>query len=260
MADAVRAMAQEFARDPDSLVFLRLGEQLRHRGDLEAAESVALAGLDRYPDLPEARDLYARVLVDRGHPAEARQVWESILAVEGRYPGAHKGLGFLAYAEGDLDAALDHLETALAADPAEPGVIEALRIVRTTVEEAEAEQVVPAVFERLDATEAGMLLIDRRGRVLGGTLQRDGRSVADEVAAYLTGVTQEAVRAARLLRLGRWEWLIAEGELDNLHVTAPTEDTRLLVMRERSIPPGRLAFLAAKAHDAAREWLEAQRP
>ncbi|PYP33377.1 MAG: hypothetical protein DMD49_03470 [Gemmatimonadetes bacterium] len=42
MADDVKALSAQLAQDPASLVFLRLGELLRQRGQLDAAHRVAL--------------------------------------------------------------------------------------------------------------------------------------------------------------------------------------------------------------------------
>jgi predicted regulator of Ras-like GTPase activity (Roadblock/LC7/MglB family)/Flp pilus assembly protein TadD len=257
--DDLRALSQEFARDPDSLVFLQLGEALRIRGEVEAASRVAQAGLERYPELAEARDLYARILVDSDQPTQAKQVWEGILETQPRFLGAHKGLGFLCFAQGDLDAALDHLESAVAADPTDQGVIQSLRLVREAAEEVYAQPAEPPVFEGLEGADHGLLLIDTQGRPVGGGLRTpSGDDVADEVAAYLTGVSQEADRTARLLELGAWEWVVVEGSEGNLHLTKPTEETCLLVIRDRSVPAGRLSLVAQKANAAARRWLEAQ--
>jgi len=60
MADDIRALSAQLAQDPQSLVFLRLGEALRRKGQLEAALRVALNGLERHPHLADAHDLYAK--------------------------------------------------------------------------------------------------------------------------------------------------------------------------------------------------------
>ncbi len=109
MADDVKNLTAELIRDPHSMVFLRLGELLRTEGQLDAARKVVLTGLERHPDLVDAHDLYARILVDANDLDHARKVWEALLQIDGRHQGAHKGLGFLHYGSGDLDAALDHL-------------------------------------------------------------------------------------------------------------------------------------------------------
>ena len=113
MADDIRAMAAELARDPSSLVFLALGESLRATGQLDQAESVARSGIERHANMPDARDLYARILADRGEFELAQDEWDTALRLDQRHVGAHKGLGFLAFRRGDVNSSLEHLETAL---------------------------------------------------------------------------------------------------------------------------------------------------
>ena len=265
MADDLKTMAAELAADPASLVFLRLGEALRNRGDLDGAALIARTGVEDHPGLAEAHDLYARILVDAGSFEQAEEEWNAVIVLDGRHAGARKGLGFLAYRRGDIDAALDHLELALSVDPTDRSVIEALRTVRNAVEEAPAalaESQPPAdVFAGLEGADHGLLLVDARGSVLGGGL-RDAakREVGAAVAAYLAGVSQEAERSARLLELGDWAWIVAEASGANLFLTQPTPGTLLLMERDRSVPSGRLAILAGKATAAARQWLEVQTP
>jgi tetratricopeptide (TPR) repeat protein len=268
MADDIKEMTAELARDPDSLVFIRLGEALRVRGQIDSASKVAISGLERHPGSVEAHDLYARILVDAGDLERARTVWEAALQIEGRHKGTHKGLGFLYYSRGELDLALDHLELALSADPSDQSVVQALRVVRAAAESVPevVSDVVPEegftaadMFAGLEGGSDGLLLVDERGRVLaGGVRDTAGAPVADAVAAYLAGISQEAERTSRILDLGDWEWLVAEAEGGNVHLTRPTDGTVLLLIRDASVPPGRLALLAAKANDVARTWLEAQ--
>jgi len=258
-------MTAELARDPSSLVFLELGEALRRVGQLDAASRVLVSGLEQHPDLIGGRDLYARVLVDKGEYARAAQVWGTVLERDARHVGAHKGLGFVSFRGGDLDGALEHLELALAADPTDQSVISALRTVRDAAQELQAE-VAPTdagedpLFAGLEGAEQGLLLVDDRGRVLGGRLlDRGGREVSEAVAAYLAGAAQEADRTARMLGLGEWRWIVAEGPEANVYVTPPTPETLLLILRDQSVPSGRLAMLAERAGAVARAWLEGQR-
>ena len=59
MADEIRALSAQLAQDPQSLVFLRLGEALRRKGQLDSATRVAMNGLE----VSEAR--VGRVLFTR---------------------------------------------------------------------------------------------------------------------------------------------------------------------------------------------------
>jgi len=53
-------------------------------------------------------------------------------------------------------------------------------------------------------------------------------------------------------------WLSAEGKHGNVHVSQPSKDALLLVVRDRGVPLGRLAILAQRATGMARRWLDAQ--
>jgi tetratricopeptide (TPR) repeat protein len=259
VTDDVGRLWELVTRDPGSLEFLELGERLRRRGDLESAARVALQGLQRHPELPDAHDVYARILVDMGDEEAAEDEWRLALEREPRHLGALKGLGFLRYRAGDYDAALDHLEAALAVAPRDAGIVRALETVRAAAGAAEA----PAgdrVFSALGGDDEGMLLADLRGRVLGGRVVVRGRGDASErVAGYLAGAVQEAERTARMLGMGSWQWIVTEAAGGNLYATPISADTVLCIVRDRSIPAGRLAMLAERAAAVARRWLEQQR-
>ena len=83
-----------------------------------------------------------------------------------------------------------------------------------------------------------------------------GADVTDAVAAYLAGVSQEAARTVKLLGLGAWSGLSAEGQHGNVHLAHPTPEALLLVVRDRGVPLGRLAILAQRATAMAQRWLE----
>jgi len=98
-----------------------------------------------------------------------------------------------------------------------------------------------------------------RTLLLGGALRNPaGSDVTDAVAAYLAGVSQEAARTAKLLGLGVWTGLSAEGKHGNVHVSQPSKDALLLVVRDRGVPLGRLAILAQRATGMAKRWLDKQ--
>jgi tetratricopeptide (TPR) repeat protein len=259
MNDEIAALTDALTRDPGSLAFLELGEMLRRRGEFEAAVGVSLSGLEHHPDLLEAHDLYARILADVGDVDRAWEVWEGILAREPRHVGALKGLGFLSFGAGDLDSALDRLELALAADPTDPTVVQALMTARAAAEggvPVGSPELADPVFAGLDGAEQGILLVDERGQVLGGGVADErGEDVSEKSAAFLAGAAREAERTARLLDMGYWRWVAAESSGGNVHLSAPAEGSLLMIVRDRSVPSGRLAMLAARAAEAARTWL-----
>ena len=295
MIDDIRRMTAELAADPTSLVFLRLGEALRQAGRLEPAAKVALQGLARYPNLPEAHDLYARVLVDHQDLEGAFDEWDMTLRLDATHGGAHKGLAFLFWRAGDLQSALRHLNAAAKDLPGDAQVAAALTKVQAKLAEAETsaapppEPVVQAKpepevtlagspnirFEVEDESESrrpepardvaaddilnddGLLLVDAGGLRLLGTLARAGEGLADQVAADLAGVSREANRATRLLNLGEWKSIAVETPAANFFLAPPTSETLLLVMRDSSMPMGRVAIGTARAMEAVRKWLEA---
>jgi len=275
MSDDVKALSAQLAQDPDSLVFLRLGELLRQRGLLDAAHRVALNGLERHPHLADGHDLYARILADKRDYERAFDEWDMTLRIAPGHVGALKGLAFLYFKVGDLRQAVAHLETARREAPDDAGVEQALAMVQggDAVGAARGlgmEQAVPVaaaaapldearVFAGLEGAQEGLLLLDASGRVLGGALRdASDTDVTEPVAAYLAGVSQEAARTAKLLGLGTWSGLAAEGRLGHVHLAQPSAESLLLVVRDRSVPMGRLAIIAPRAAQAAQRWLAKQ--
>ncbi len=274
MAEDVKSLSAELARDPNSLVFLRLAELLRQKGQLDPAHRVALTGLERHPHLADAHDLYARILADKHDYERAFDEWDMALRIAPDHVGALKGLAFLYFKVGDVPQAVAHLESAQRIAPDDEGVAQALDLARSGSPPAHAattaspEPLAPnpeplsdaRVFAGLEGAEEGLLLLDLAGQVLGGALKDPGGTdVTAAVAAYLAGVSQEAARTAKLLGLGAWTGVAAEGQRGHVHLTPPTGAALLLVVRERAVPMGRLAIIAQRAAVAARRWLEAQR-
>ena len=279
--DEIRALSAQLAQDPQSLVFLRLGEALRRKGQLDAALRVATNGLERHPHLADAHDLYARILTDKHDYEKAFDEWDMAVRIAPHHTGALKGLAFLYFKVGDIEQAEAHLAAAKRVEPDDPTIEQAFEMIRgghrppspapapTAEPEATAAASTAAVsggaldetrvFAGLEGANEGLLLIDAAGRVLGGALKDGGgKDVTDAVAAYLAGVSQEAARTAKLLGLGAWNGLSAEGQHGNVHLAHPTPDALLLVVRERGMPLGRLAILAQRATLMARRWLDQQ--
>jgi tetratricopeptide (TPR) repeat protein len=268
MSDDVKTLSAELARDPESLVFLRLGELLRQRGQLDAAHRVAVNGLERHPHLADAHDLLARVLADKRDYERAFDEWDMALRIAPSHIGALKGLAFLYFKVGDVAQAVAHLEAAQRVAPDEAGLAQAVALVRGGDPAAASPPPAPPpgpledarVFAGLEGSEEGLLLLDAAGQVLGGALRDpSGQDVTGPVAAYLAGVSQEAARTAKLVGLGSWTGLAAEGGVGHVYVAQVTPQTLLLVVRDRAIPMGRLAMIAQRAAQAAARWLERQR-
>jgi predicted regulator of Ras-like GTPase activity (Roadblock/LC7/MglB family) len=275
VSDDVRALTAQLAADPASLVFLPLGEALRRRGQLDAAQKVALQGLGRYPHLPDAHDLFARILTDKADFERAFDEWDMALRLDPQHAGAHKGLGFLFFKAGRAQEALEHLEAGLAEAPDDPSLKNAVARVRAALGSAAPAPAAPpaapapptpedddaaaraAIFAGLEGAENGLLLVDTQGLRLGGGLRDPGdQDVADVVAAHLAGVSREAARSAKLLGLGAWEMVVLEAPGGNAALLPASSEALLLVVRDASVPMGRLQVAADRAARAARAWLE----
>jgi tetratricopeptide (TPR) repeat protein len=130
VADDIRALSAELARDPSSLRYVDLAEALRRKGHAQEALQVAMHGLGRHPDHADGYDALARIHTDRGELDQARAAWERALAIAPEHAGALKGIGFLFYRQGEVRKAREALEHALAADPNDDQARRALAMVR----------------------------------------------------------------------------------------------------------------------------------
>jgi len=273
VTEDIRALSAQYAADPSSLVFLRLAEALRRRRQLDAALKIALQGLSRYPHLPEAHDLYARILTDKHDYANAFDEWDTVLRLSPDHLGAHKGIGFLYYRAGEPDHALYHLRLAAELDPDDAGLRAAVERVAGGEEiweapvpeapperEEEARAVTVAAgdpFVGLEGAEERLLLVDQDGfRLGGGLLSGQGIDVSEPAGALLAATTREAIRAARMLELGEWGHLTVEAAGVGICLLRPTHDTSLLCTMDAGLPAGQLSFFAERAAKAARAWLE----
>jgi len=130
VADDIRALSAELARDPSSLRYVELAEALRRKGHAQEALQVAIHGLGRHPDHADGYDALARIHTDRGELDQARGAWERALAIAPEHAGALKGIGFLFYRQGEVRKAREALEHALAADPSDDQARRALAMVK----------------------------------------------------------------------------------------------------------------------------------
>jgi tetratricopeptide (TPR) repeat protein len=281
VTDNIRSLTTRLAEEPSSLAFLELGETLRQRGQLEAAYKVARGGQNRYPGLADAHDLLARILSDQGDLAGAFDAWSDALRLDPLRTSALKGIAFLYYRAGDVLAAVEHLERAAESDPDDESIPRALARIRSEARRSasvprppapsEAPQPQSAAapeeptngagsespFGALEEGEHGLLLVDTNGLRLGGKLTTSAEGeMGDRVAAQLAGLSREAARATRLLGLGAWHSISVETPDGQLVLSAPTAETVLLAVRDRSLPMARVGLLAERAARAARTWLE----
>ena len=277
MSDEIRRLSDELAHDPSSLAFLPLAEALRRQGQLDHALRIALRGVERHPTNADGHDLLARIAVDRGELDRASSAWDAVLRIAPSHIGARKGLGFLCFQQGRLEEAEAHLSEAAECDPSHAGVAAALEHVRAarranvdaqapSARRQSGEQVTrvgrspddPRMLfaELLQEADQTAVLLDRDGLVLGGAyFTWDGRDVAHEVGAALSGVSDEADRATKYLDIGEWSMIVVETEAAAVAI-APTEADGLVVLAAGSSTPlGLTHRLLERCVARAREWL-----
>jgi tetratricopeptide (TPR) repeat protein len=289
MSEDIRALTAQVAADPGSLVFLELAEALRRKGQLEAAQKVVLSGLQRYPHLPAAHDLYARVLADRQDYEHAFDEWDMALKLDPRNLGALKGLGFLFYRAGDHPNALSHLEAAYQQAQGDEGLRTAIERLHEIVGEPVAavvapptppsiplpavpshalpplEMVVPAglvdptrpsPFGAVQGAVGQRLLVERGGlRLAGEVVTWTGEDVSERAAIEAEAVAHEVRRMTEQLALGAWRTLVIESDAMLACLVAPTDRTVLAEIQEVNQPIGQITLTAERAARAARQWL-----
>ena len=278
MSDDVRRLSDELARDPGSRVFVPLGEALRKQGQLELALKVTTRGLERHPHFPDGHDLLARIAVDQGDLQRAFDEWDMVLRLVPGHFGALRGMGFVCFQQGRLPEAEQYLSAAAAAGDTDEGVALALANVRASRQAAEAgtAPATPAVDARREArlpagtahdprflfadvltdAEQTAMLLDADGLVLAGAyVAYDGRDVAQEVGAELSGVTDGARRATRHLSLGEWTSIVFETEVAVVAMAPSQGDGLLVLATSRTTPLGLVRRLLDRCAERSVKWL-----
>jgi predicted regulator of Ras-like GTPase activity (Roadblock/LC7/MglB family) len=275
VSDDVRRWSDELARDPSSMIFLQLGEALRRQGQVELALKVAVRGLERRPHNADAHDLLARIYVDQGDLERAFDEWDMVLRLSPGHPGALKGMGFVYFRQGQLDLAERFLSEASLSDAEDPSITAAIDLVRRRRAGGESDASVAAPPRSPGAT-AGLpvddaralfddvvhggaraaLLLDAAGLVLAGSYRAsDGRDVAQEVGAELSGVSDEARRAMRHLGLGDWSSIVLETSSATVALAPAASDGLLVLAAAGETPLGLVRRLLDRAGATARRWL-----
>lgn len=219
MADDVRLWSDELARDPSSLVFLPLAETLRRQGQLDLARKIATRGIERYPRNPDAHDQLARILADRGDLQAAFDEWDMVLGLVPGHIGAIKGMAFVRFQQGRLEEAERLLVQAQGhfQDADISAAIDTVRksgsMVPVQMSTAEMSADPRLLFVDILSNDQTAIMLDKDGLVLAGAYYAaDGRDVAEDVGASLSGVSGEAVRATRHLSIGEWRAIVFETE------------------------------------------------
>jgi tetratricopeptide (TPR) repeat protein len=270
MPDTIRRWSDELARNPNSLVFLELGEVLRRQRQLDVAHKIALRGAERHPRNADAHDLLARIAVDRGDLATARERWAIVLQLVPGHAGALKGMGYVSYQEGKYGDAERYLAHVAETDDDQrvTSALETVRRISMSVPVVPPPADPPAdgamtdeparLFADLlldDAQTA--ILLDAAGYVLGGVyLDGAGTDVASDVGAQLSGITDEVRRAMRHLDIGEWTSITFETQAAVVAMAPSVDATLVMVATSRATPLGLVRRLLDRCAARATSWLE----
>ncbi len=126
MADNPRIedLRRRVQKDPASIAFAQLAEELRRSGALQEAVDVSLAGLALHPSYLSARVTLGRALLELDRLDQAQTELERVLAGAPENLAARRGLGEIFSRRGVLDEALLHYRAALALAPNDPDLEE----------------------------------------------------------------------------------------------------------------------------------------
>lgn len=117
LSDEIRRFEQQYAENPDSLVFARLADLHRKAGRPERALEILDEGLERHPDYLSAHIVRARCLRVQGRTVESEDVFRHVLDLDGENLVALRSLAEMAWERGDDATARDRLEELLELDP-----------------------------------------------------------------------------------------------------------------------------------------------
>lgn len=291
MSDQIRRLSEELARDPSSLVFLELGEQLRRRGELDVALRIAIRGLERHPHDSEAHDLLARISVDRGDFERAFDEWDMVLRLAPNHVAARKGMGYVLFKQGRLEEAEHHLDVASGLDASDETIARALAVVRRSLEAPdgnhrengapEAQRTTAdaaptqgrwqsAAAAPRDSSDARMLfaevlghgdhtalLVDGDGLIMAGMyVTASGEDVSHETGAALSALREEAERVTAHVKLGDWQAVVVEADAATIALAPAPEGSIVILVAAETMPLGFVARTLQRCRARAARWLE----
>jgi len=131
-AAAIRRHEERLARDPRSLAFAQLADLYRKVGRVEDAVALCRDGLTRYPEYTTARLILAKSLMSQNAFADALGELDVILKQAPRDVQCHRLAAEAHRRAGNLDAAVLHLEQAVALDPGDRESRALLPLLRAT--------------------------------------------------------------------------------------------------------------------------------
>ncbi len=132
IAGAIRRHEERLAKDPTSLAFAQLADLYRKAGRTREAVALCREGLQRYPHYTTARLILAKTQLADGDFDGALVEIEAILRVSPKDVQCHRLAAEVHRRRGRIDAAVSHLERAVALDPGDRESAALLGVLRAT--------------------------------------------------------------------------------------------------------------------------------
>jgi tetratricopeptide (TPR) repeat protein len=117
LTEAIRRHEERLARDPESLAFAQLADLYRKAGRTADAIGLCRDGLRRWPHYTTARLILAKTLLAEGQLEPALAEVDAILQTSPKDVQCHRLAAEVHRRAGRIDAAVTHLEQAVAAAP-----------------------------------------------------------------------------------------------------------------------------------------------
>jgi len=127
---AIRRYEDRLAKDPASLAFAPLADLYRKTGRIAEAVALCRKGLRHVPHYMTARLVLAKTLLAAGDLDAALAELNAIRAASPLDVQCHRLLAEVQRRRGDIDASVQHLETAVKLDPSDRDSRAALRLLR----------------------------------------------------------------------------------------------------------------------------------
>lgn len=107
--------------------------------------------------------------------------------------------------------------------------------------------------------EQTALLLDAAGTPLAGSyLDHNGREIAGEIGAALSGVSREVSRSMRLLSIGAWTAVVVETDAATIALAPAADDAVVLLASASTVPLGLVRRVLSRSVGVAISWMRGQ--
>src|SRR3954469_22744461 len=107
--------------------------------------------------------------------------------------------------------------------------------------------------------EQTALLLDPSGAPLAGRyIDENGRDIAGEIGAALSGVSREVSKSMRLLGIGSWSAVVVETDAATIALAPAGDDSVVLLASSSTVPLGLVRRVLTRSVALAINWMRGQ--